>query len=117
MDNPIVIAVLVVAVIGLLCAVMLTVASKFMAVEYLRNPDKNGDVGVCRANDRDFIFPRFPFQCDFRINVCFGIVRQAGFHALPEAFLQAGLKIPAEKCISEGQEKEYQKNAVKNVQA
>ena len=33
MDNPIVIAVLVVAVIGLLCAVMLTVASKFMAVE------------------------------------------------------------------------------------
>ena len=33
MDNPIVIAVLVVAVIGLLCAVMLTIASKFMAVE------------------------------------------------------------------------------------
>ena len=31
--NPIVIAVLVVAVIGLLCAIMLTVASKFMAVE------------------------------------------------------------------------------------
>ena len=31
--NPIVIAVLVVAVIGLLCAVMLTIASKFMAVE------------------------------------------------------------------------------------
>ena len=30
---PIVIAVAVVAVIGLLCAVMLTVASKFMAVE------------------------------------------------------------------------------------
>ena len=33
MDNPIVIAVLVVGVIGLLCAIMLTVASKFMAVE------------------------------------------------------------------------------------
>ena len=31
--NPIVIAVIVVAVIGLLCAVMLTIASKFMAVE------------------------------------------------------------------------------------
>ena len=31
--NPIVIAVLVVGVIGLLCAVMLTIASKFMAVE------------------------------------------------------------------------------------
>ena len=74
--NPIVIAVLVVAVIGLLCAVMLTVASKFMAVEVderipqVRECLPGANCGACGFAGCDGYAAALVGDPDLAVNLC-----------------------------------------------